>query len=179
LKTRQKDDANRTVRRAAALALGQIGPEAKVATPVLREALKEKPCSIWDGVVIALYQLDPAGRALAEKWVQSPRDPSELDSLSYLGRREIVLGAMGRTSLEADILTKRRLKWLQYNLAADSEEGDWEPPTYIEQNLEAIGRLGAGARLAIPRLEDLSRHRNAWVRLWASETLEKVRPAKS
>ena len=179
LTTQEQDDANRTVRRSAALALGQIGPDAKAAIPVLHEILKEKPCSIWDGVVIALYHLDPAGRALAEKWVQSSRDSSKPNSLhDYLGRRENVLGAMGRTSLEADILTKRRLKWLQYNLAIDPGE-DWEPPTYIEEYLESIGRLGAGARLAIPQLEDLCRHRNSWVRLWASEALEKLRSAKS
>ena len=86
--------------------LGQIGPDARVAIPVLREALKEKPCSIWDGVVIALYQLDPDGRSWLNG-VESPRDSLELYPLhGYSGRREIVLGAMGRASLEADVLTR-------------------------------------------------------------------------
>ncbi len=88
---------------------------------------------------------------------------------------------MGRTSLEADVLTGRWLKSLNRNLAIGSGEGeeDWELPRFIEEYFEAIGRLGVGARVAIPRLEELRKHQNAWVRLWAIETLEKVRPARS
>jgi hypothetical protein len=70
---------------------------------------------------------------------------------------------------------------MEHNLAIAVGEGmeDWESPIGIEENLEAIGELGVGARLAIPRLEELCKHRNAWVRLWAIEALRKVRPARS
>ncbi len=139
LMTREKDNANWTVRRAAALALGQIGPVARAAIPVLHDVLNEKPCSIWDGVVIALYQLDPDGKTVAQKWVESPRDSSELYPIhASWGRREIVLGALGRTSLEAHVLTRTSLKLSNYNLAIDSGEEDWEAPRYSRITVEVL-----------------------------------------
>jgi HEAT repeat protein len=180
LRTREEDDANWIVRRTAALALGQIGRDAKAVIPVLHDILKEKPCPIWDGVVIALHHLDPEVKLVAQRWVETPRQTSELYPLhGHPGRRENVLGAMGRTSLDADVLTGRSLVTLNRNLAIASEEDELGFPYCAEEYFEAIGRLGIGARLAIPRLEELRKHHNAWVRLWATETLAKVRPAKS
>ena len=124
MKTREKDNANWTVRRAAALALGQTGPVAKAAIPVLREALKEKPCSIWDGVVIALYPVGPRkGRSWLRNGSSRRAIPRSLSSPRVWSRREIVLGAMGRTSLEADVLTRRWLKSLNRNLAIELGRG--------------------------------------------------------
>lgn len=179
LRTRRKEDASWMARRAAALALGQIGGPAKAAIPVLREVFQEKPCSIWDGVLVALYQLDPDGKNLARKWVDRPPERSELVPGTY-PRRAIVIGAMGRASLEADMLMRRYLADLDHNLtvAAEGYE-DWESPIHVEEYFEVIGQLGVGARLAVPRLEELSKHRNAWVRLWAAETLKRVRPGRS
>ena len=47
---------------------------------------------------------------------------------------------------------------------------------------EDIGHLGRGARLASPRLNESRKHPNPWIRLWATEALErigKVPPAKA
>jgi hypothetical protein len=85
---------------------------------------------------------------------------------------------MGRPSLEADLLTRRYLEVLNHNLAIEGGREDWELPIAIEEYVGSIGGLGVGARLAIPRLEELCKYRNAWVRLWATEALGKVRPAK-
>ncbi len=63
-------------------------------------------------------------------------------------------------------------------MAMSFQDGE-ENTNYLEDRFEAIAQLGTGARVAIPRLEELRKHQNPWVRLWASEALEKIRPAKS
>ena len=72
-----------SVRTATALALGQIGPDAEAAIPILREAMNEFPAryrvpmiQVSDGAVIALLTLAPDGKEVAEKWVRSSRSPS-------------------------------------------------------------------------------------------------------
>ena len=50
---------------------------------------------------------------------------------------------------------------------------------FAELYFERLGRLGVGARLAAPRLNGLSRHRNPWVRQWVGEALAKITKSDS
>ena len=47
---------------------------------------------------------------------------------------------------------------------------------YLEDWIDAFGRLGIAARLAIPRLTKFLKHLNPWVRMWATEALKKIKP---
>jgi hypothetical protein len=47
---------------------------------------------------------------------------------------------------------------------------------YVEGYFEFLGQFGTAGRLAIPRLNELGKHRNPWIRQWAGETLARIRP---
>jgi HEAT repeat protein len=179
VETREEDDRNSAVREAAALALGEIGPGAKGAIPALHNLMQEqeKRFGIASAeVVIALYQLDPGGEAIAEKWLDRPLIGSEQGSvLIEIEPRAQVLGALGRSSIEADVVTRRCLDHIAMVLFETSD-----PRTSAVDRLEWIfdrmARLGVGARLAIPRLNELRNYPNPWVRMWANEALAKIKP---
>jgi HEAT repeat protein len=92
--------------------------------------------------------------------------------------RSSVLGAMGRTSVEGDCLTRRYLVPI-IRMAASFAPDDFFSFDFLEEWFEVLGRLGVGARLAIPRLREFRDHHNPWVRMWATEALKKISSEKS
>ena len=115
VQTREKDDDNWFVREQAALALGRIGADAKSAIPALRQIIEKKPPEPLDAAVIALISLAPDGKAVAEVWVKAIERPRQ---------RAVVLGALGKTSLEGDSECRGLLGGLDMNLAICEREGD-------------------------------------------------------
>jgi HEAT repeat protein len=168
LKLREPDDQNWEVRIAAALALGRIGADARTAVPALRAAIKENDVQVAGAAAIALLRLEPDGREAALRWVESRERPGGWEAEC----RAAVLGAMGRTSVEAEALTRLGLERL--NRAVATAEAWWDDTTFLEDSFRSLGRFGAGARSAVPRLKELCSHRNPWVRLYAGETLKRV-----
>jgi HEAT repeat protein len=166
-KAREKDDANWSVRKAAILALGQIGPDARPAIPVLRNLMEEdgKPSQYQPEVIVALSQLAPDGKELAEKWLAKP----------WKGRqtgRAMVLGAIVLTSVDIDLITRDYLIIIDRMITdSDPRDGGIE---VLEEWLEALGRFGYAGHLAIPRLKDYCKHPDPWVRMWATEALERI-----
>jgi hypothetical protein len=113
---------------------------------------------------------------IAEKWLSQPFK-ARAGSWLYprLEDRAIVLAAMGRPSLEGDVVTRRWLGVVSSMLAyRDPRDAQVD---HLEEWFERLSRLGIGARLAIPKLEELRKHPNPWVRMWAREALEKIAPA--
>ena len=175
LRARDKDDEDWEVRREAALALGRIGPDATAAVPVLRKVVDEGPPptsggmrgglppQVSDAAVVALFHLAPDGKGIAETWADRSRSPI---------RRAFVLGAMGRPSFEADAITGTWLEQLDRALSDAADEGN--EPLFIEGYIDRLGDLGVGGRSAVPRLNELRRHRNPWVRQWAGEVLGRI-----
>jgi hypothetical protein len=107
-----------------------------------------------------------------ENWLKAPFDADAYWFFPQIERRAIVLGAMGRTSVEGDVATRVLLAQsepLRATVGPRDEETD-----HLERWFEAIARLGFGARLAIPRLEVYRRHTNPWVRMWAGDALAKI-----
>jgi HEAT repeat protein len=179
LRSRDKDADDRPIRRAAALALGRIRPEARAAIPVLRETLAVRERLPWHHAeaVIALYQLAPDGRQLAERWLEKPVETSQARALVLeLEARAMVLGAMGRTSFESDWVTRRLLVGLDLELAQPTLLLAPEPLDYCESWFEEIGRLGVAGRLAIPRLKEMRNSPSPFVRMWAAEALGRITP---
>jgi HEAT repeat protein len=181
VRTELKDNANWQVRQSAIVALGRIGPEAKSAIPVLRSMANgdRKNDFFWrPKLLVALYQLDPASKALAERWLEEP-SVSDRDG-RYIEReleaRAIVLGALGRTSPQTDWWTSMRLKHLDTALS-DDDLHRTDPDINVEEWFEALAAFGTAARSAVPRLNELRKHPSPWVRVWATEALEHIMPS--
>jgi HEAT repeat protein len=180
VKTQEPDDNNEQARKAAILALGRIGPDANAAIPVLRNlATDVRTRHYLPELLIALYQLDPDGKPVAERWLENPDIPfGTMAPERRLERRVIVLGAMGRATFEGDWLTRRFLERLDSSIGhLDPRDGD--ESDYLEEWLERLSRLGPSARLAVPRLQEFRKHPNPWIRMWASEALIRIVPDES
>ena len=179
VKTQEKDDENSPVRRAAILALGRIGPNAKAAIPVLRNAMKDlgKRLQASTEVLIALHQLDPDGKALDESWLENFGAPAYLGLDSPLKARALLLGVLGRTSLETDWLTGRYLERMD-SMFGSIDPREEESIEYIEDWLETLGSFGSAGRLAIPRMKELSKHANPWVRMWLRRPYRRLLPLR-
>jgi hypothetical protein len=109
----------------------------------------------------------------ATHWLAKP--PSDLlgwDRDEVAGRA-LVLGVMGRTSVEGDWLTWRVLESLD-RMFARADPGAGEPPMHVGEWFELLGRFGVGGRWAIPRLNEFRKHPNAWARMWATEALSRI-----
>jgi hypothetical protein len=131
--------------------------------------------------VIALYYLAPDGKELAEQWLEKTAESwpgNGREFLLDLQGRAMVLGALGRTSFESDWLTRRQLERLDFGLA-HAAPLEAEPLETFESWFEEIGRFGVAARLAIPRLKELSKGQSPIVRMWAVEALERIAPPAS
>jgi hypothetical protein len=162
-----------TTTRAAALALGRIGPDARAAIPILREVAGEKN-PVPGSAVVALSQLAPDGKEQVKKWLERPRPSGRVAWRmdQELEDRAMVLGAMGRPGLEADALVRHDLELLDDTIDGRDREGYGLIPEWI---IRQLGRFGIGGRLAVPRLTELRRHRDPWIRLWAGEALARIK----
>lgn len=182
VQSREEDDIYWTVREAAILALGQIGTAANAAVPVLRKLLKDNDKSdhLTPAILVALHQLDPNGKALAAKWLEQHSGPDRFGGQMYLNRhgRALLLGALGRTSTETDWLAQRYMDRLDAQFA-NAEPPDDDVPMFMDDWFESLGRCGASARVALPRLNKYLNHPSPFVRLWAAEAIAKIRsPAR-
>jgi HEAT repeat protein len=176
----EKNYDNWFVVEAAALALARIGPDAKPAVPALRRFLADLPKG-GEGmpeVVIALHRLAPDGPQIAQAWLNKRfRSGPGVSIHRQLERRALVLAAMGRSSLEGDVITRFRLNGMNSILAYPDPREAQVDIKYLESWMETFGALGVAARLAIPRLQELRKHANPWVRMWAKEALERIQPS--
>jgi hypothetical protein len=182
VQTREKDDDTWLVRLATIEALGKIGPDARPAIPVLRRLMieKERDLQYLPAILGALYRLAPDGKELAEKWLDTPLKGRVTPRMRQsVQARALLMGVMGRTSVEADDLIRADLERLDAMFAPADHEAD-DPPMPVGYWFERLGRFGVGGRLAIPRLREFEKHPSPWVRMWATEALERITPrAKS
>ncbi|HEV3164424.1 MAG TPA: HEAT repeat domain-containing protein, partial [Isosphaeraceae bacterium] len=165
VQTREKDNANWSVRKAALLALGRIGPDAKPAIPVLRNLMKEdgRDPQFLPELMVALYQLAPDGKELAELWLEKPVSLHAVGGMGFgLDGRAIVLGAMGRTSLEIDWRAGNLLEQLD-SMLTNRHPLDSEPIEVFEGWFEMLASFGPAGKLAIPRLNEYRKDPNPWI----------------
>jgi HEAT repeat protein len=179
---RENNGDNWLVRRAAILALGRIGPDAKTAIPILRKMIEDdREYSVCVAEAIAaLYQLAPDGRQVAEKWLERSAEHQVNRRIQTIGLlrfgevrgRALVMGVMGRTSVEGDCLTRWALEWLHRIL----DVTDQRQEELMMDFGDLFEDLGVGGRLAIPDLNELRKHANPWVRMWATQALDRIIP---
>ncbi len=136
-------------------------------------------------ILVALIRLDPTAKSLAESWLVthagSDQVRREVDLAKCTGDRAMVLGALGRTSVETDWLARHILDGIDFELARyDSAIGyvpaarEGNPSVNIEYWFETLGRYGPAARAALPRLKKYLDHPSPFIRLWASEAISKI-----
>jgi hypothetical protein len=89
--------------------------------------------------------------------------------------RAIVPGALGRTSPQTDWWTSIRVKHLDTALA-DEDLHHTDPDINVEEWFEPLAEFGVAARSAVPRLNELRQRPSPWVRMWASEAVERIVP---
>jgi HEAT repeat protein len=128
-------DRDPEVRRSAAKALGEAGPEAKTAVSALAHALKDSDLYVRRFAAQSLGEIGGDARAAVPALVNALNDP----------KREVVeaaasaLGKMGKAGVEP--------------LAKLVKDGS-NDPEIRRKAVEALGELGADARAALPVLLD-------------------------
>jgi HEAT repeat protein/lysophospholipase L1-like esterase len=152
------DDPQRTVRAAAEWALGDVGPAAAAAVPRLRRLLDDEDPFLRAGAVFGLGGVSAAAREAVPGIVARLDDPDERvrwrasDALGRIG--------LGADSVEALARLVRKAQGPGRGLAA-----------------EALGRLGADARSAVPDLTVAAFDQRADVRWRAVWALGRIGPA--
>jgi HEAT repeat protein len=172
----EKGDGNWHVRLKSIEALGRIGPDARPAIPMLRNVVKEWKDNPQEVAVVlaALYRLAPDGKELAETWLNAPLKQRSVSWMMQCAEaRAMLKGSMGRTSVEADYLTRNILLALDRIFAGASLEDD-DPPMPVEGWFARLGQYAVGGRQAIPRLREFQNHASPWVRMWATEALMQI-----
>jgi hypothetical protein len=84
----------------------------------------------------------------------------------------LVMGIMGRTSVEGDCLTRRALE----RLHGIFDVTDQSQAKLMMDFGDLFEDLGVGGRLAVPDLNELRKHANPWVRMWAAQALDRIIP---
>jgi HEAT repeat protein len=180
VRAKEDDGVNPQVRREAILALGRIGVAANAAIPLLKNLLAQKSALGFEPEIVAtLVRLAPDGRKIGEEWlaksIPGVRNPQSV-RVSADGRA-LILGALGRSSLEADWVARRWVDGL-HSMLASLGPLDGDASTVLEGWLQPIARLGPAGRVAIPLLNELRENANPLIRLWADETLREIEPPK-
>ena len=152
------DDRSRVVRAAAAWALGEVGPAAAPATPDLLRLLRDADPLVRAGAAYALGATGAAARDSALKLIERLDDPDERvrwqagEALAEIGLDADLVGPLVR--LVRDAVGPGR------GLAA-----------------EALGRVGPGARAAVPDLIAAASDPRPEVRWRAVWALGRIGPA--
>jgi hypothetical protein len=120
--------------------------------------------------------LAPDAKEQMEEWLAHTASPAMVAwGRMPVWERAIVFGAMGRPSVEADVMIRRRLTDVDSYNAEDLLKRDWDTPTFLRWWCQQVTQFGVGGRLAIPYLERFLKHPNPLVRMWAAEALEEIR----
>ncbi len=147
------------VRRAAADALGQIGPEAKAAVPHLVELLKDSDTDVRRAAAGALGQIGPAAKDAVPHLVDLLKDPVE-------DVRRAAAYALGQIGAEAKAAVPHLVELLK------------DPNCNVRRAAAyALGQIGAEAKDAVPHLIDLLKDSDTDVRRAAAGALGQIGPA--
>jgi HEAT repeat protein len=193
------DQGKESCRRAAA-ALGQIGPEAAAAVPLLIQALQSPSPEVRQFAVDALGRIGPEARqAVAPIVAEVDLPPGHVNYAALAGFRRLAARALGRIGPEAQPAVPVLEKALQNEDAVYRVEAAlalWRigrHPRAIEvltvlvakndpvgpyEAAMALGELGAAAEPALPDLVAALNHSQADVRRAAGDVLVRLgRPA--
>ncbi|MCY3023069.1 MAG: hypothetical protein NTW87_29175, partial [Planctomycetota bacterium] len=156
-----KAEAIRDDGRSIVKAIGQMGPEAREAVPVLAGRLREHSVSMRDADAVALCQIggEEGVRIIAERvdikrFKGEPTDPF-VEAIGYGGEAAV----------------PQLLKWLETTM----EEDGWPA---LGPVLRAIARVGTPARDAAPHLEKIAASQKTEVRTLALYALLRAAPER-
>jgi hypothetical protein len=188
-----RQDKDPFVRRAAAVALGSIGSEARAAVPDLLVALQSHYENV-DGLVgsecaVALGKIDPDGTDLAPLLTANLKDPSP-DTRMRAANWAAIIGPPAR-SVTAALIEATRDKSGAVRHSATAALGSIRPdvkvavPVFIAALKDpnefvrmaaarALAEIGPEAQDAIPALRAATKDGNGEVRQYAEQALKQV-----
>jgi hypothetical protein len=188
-----RQDKDPFVRRAAAVALGSIGSDAKAAVPELLAALQSHYENV-DGLVgsecaVAIGKIDPEGKQLAPLLTAKLKDPSA-DTRYRAAGWAAIIGPPAR-SVTSVLIEAAKDKSGEVRHSATAALGSIRPdvkvsvPVFItalkDSNkfvrmaaARALGEIGPEAKDAIPALKAAVKDSDGEVRQYAEEALKQV-----
>ena len=98
---------------------------------------------------------------------------SAMLSVGVVRDRALVLGVMGRTSIEGDCVTRGTALERMHRIFDGADPSD---PVLLMDSVELFADLRVGGRLAIPDLNQFRQSSNPWIRMWATEALRRIAP---
>jgi hypothetical protein len=152
------EDEAAAMRKAAAEALGEVGPEEEGVVPALAQALGDEDEDVRWAAAEALEAIGPQAAEAVPALMQALED--EDNSVTVRRAAAQALGAIGPQAVEAVPALARAL-------------GD-ESSTLSEDAAEALGRIGPGAVEAIPALILALENEVEFVRTAAAEALKAI-----
>ncbi len=184
-------DSDPGVRNRAALALGSIGPSAAEAVPDLIRSLKHSDASLRSHAAFALLRLgEPAKKAIPElRDALEDRKSAEVRLFAAQALWELdrdakrVVPALVELMGEKDGVLRARVARVLGAVKVDSRPviaalnealKDAANPTLQAMAAEALGKIGAPARITYPALMDLSKVEEPSVRKAAMEAMKKI-----
>lgn len=174
------------VRRYAALALRDIGPKAKAATPVLVETLADADAPTRGLAAQALAAIGPDARPAAAALINGMLKDTDKEHRAHCARALLLVDPEPRLAAPAfrQALRDRQAPGVVDSavegltkLAAVAELSDAlkdKDEEVRRSAVEVLGTLGPAARPAIPALQEATRDGNAQVAAAARHVLEKL-----
>lgn len=152
-------DAPSALRLDAALALGEIGPDASAATPALLRLLGSDDWDLREGVTGALQRIAPDSEVVTAATVQAWSSSARSETGPRRYRAVLTLGRLGPKAAGAvPMLTE---------MLGDPTSGA----------ARALGQIGPAAAAAVPALAEALRRPEAHVRQQIADALGRIGPA--
>lgn len=152
---RSLKDSEAWVRSAAANALGKLAEEAREAVPLLLKALEDTDHSVRENAVLALGEIGSGDAKVVRVLVRMLRHPEKR-------MRANAAEALGNCSLNEEAVEELALALK-------------DPRREVRlQAANALGKLGAGAKGAVPALEEAMSDKVPSVRRAAENALERI-----
>jgi PAS domain S-box-containing protein len=144
------------VRRQAAEALGNIGPEAKAAVPALIESLKDGEEGVREAAAKSLGKIGPEAKAAVQALIEMLKDEDKY----VLGAATEALGYIG----------------IEAKAAVPTLIGALKDPDIDFRRLAArtLGKIGPEAKAAVPALVEALKDNDGNVRWFTAEALKKI-----
>ena len=138
------DDEDSSVRKDAAIALGQIGPASKGAVPVLIGTLKDDDADVREAAVYTLGRIGPAAKEAVPALIETLKDEDIYVRLYTAG----ALGQIGHAAKDAVPALREALKDPEDRVSSVRRKGSGEHQQVKDESPATEARVGTAPSLA-------------------------------